>query len=100
MLRHIAKNVVANGLAKKCELQVSYAIGRKEPLSIWINTFGTGRMPEEKILEIIKKTFDLTPNGIIHYLELKKPIYTQTTNYGHFGKPNLPWEKKITLPRE
>lgn len=97
MLRHVAKNIVANGLARKCELQISYAIGRKEPLSIWINTFGTAMIPEEKILEMIKENFDLTPNGIISYLGLKEPIYTKTTNYGHFGKQDLPWEKMIKL---
>lgn len=97
MLRHIAKNIVANGLAKKCELQVSYAIGKKEPLSIWINTFGTANIPEEKILEMIKEKFDLTPNGIIEYLDLKKPIYSETTNYGHFGKENMTWEKVVKL---
>ena len=97
MMRHIAKNIVANGLAKKCELQISYAIGKSIPLSLWINTFGTATIKEEKILEMIKERFDLTPNGIIKYLDLKKPIYTETTNYGHFGKENLPWEKIIKL---
>lgn len=97
MLRHIAKNIVANGLAKKCELQVSYAIGKKEPLSIWMNTFGTNKIPEEEILNIIKEKFDLTPNGIIEYLDLKKPIYSQTTNYGHFGKENMTWERIVSL---
>ena len=97
MLRHIAKNIVANGYAKKCELQVSYAIGMEKPISIWINTFGTNKIPEEDIIKIIEEKFDLTPNGIIKYLDLKKPIYTKTTNYGHFGKPDLPWEKIIEL---
>lgn len=97
MLRHIAKNIVANGYSKKCEIQVSYAIGMKEPLSIYVNTFGTGRISDEEIVEIIKNKFDLTPEGIINYLDLRKPIYKQTTNYGHFGKENLPWEKKIEL---
>lgn len=97
MLRHIAKNIVANGLAKKCEIQVSYAIGMKEPLSICVNTFGTSIMPEEDIVNLIKEKFDLTPNGIIEYLNLKEPIYTKTTNYGHFGKNELPWEKIIKL---
>ena len=97
MLRHIAKNIVANGYAKKCEIQVSYAIGMKEPLSIYINTFGTGSKPEEQLVELIKNKFDLTPNGIIDYLGLREPIYTKTTNYGHFGKKNLPWEKVIEL---
>ena len=97
MLRHIAKNIVANGYAKKCEIQVSYAIGMKEPLSIYINTFGTGRKSDEELVELIKRNFDLTPNGMIEYLGLREPIYTKTTNYGHFGKDNLPWEKIIKL---
>ena len=95
MLRHIAKNIVANGYAKKCEIQISYGIGMKEPLSISVNTFGTGKISEDEIIEKINKKFDLTPDGIIKYLELKKPIYSLTTNYGHFGKENLPWEKVI-----
>ena len=95
MLRHIAKNIVANGFAKKCEIQVAYAIGMKEPLSIYVNTFGTGTKTDEEIVSIIKERFDLTPAGIIKYLDLKKPIYRKTTNYGHFGKENLPWEKII-----
>ena len=95
MLRHIAKNIVANGYAKKCEIQISYGIGMKEPLSINVNTFGTGKISEDEIIEKINKKFDLTPDGIIKYLELKKPIYSLTTNYGHFGKENLPWEKVI-----
>ena len=97
MLRHIAKNIVANGYAKKCEIQVSYAIGMKEPLSIYINTFGTGIKSDEESVELIKRNFDLTPNGMIEYLGLREPIYTKTTNYGHFGKDNLPWEKIIKL---
>ncbi len=97
MLRHIAKNIVANGYADKCEIQVSYAIGMKEPLSIYINTFGTGKKTDEELVELIKNKFDLTPNGIIEYLDLRKPIYTKTTNYGHFGKDDLPWEKIIEL---
>ena len=95
MMRHIAKNIVANKLARKCELQISYAIGMENPISIWINTFGTAAIDEEKILEIIKEKFDLTPNGIIKYLDLKKPIYSKTTNYGHFGKVEMSWEKII-----
>ena len=97
MLRHIAKNVVANGYAKKCEIQVAYAIGMKEPLSICVNTFGTSSKSEEELVQIIKNKFDLTPAGIINYLELKQPIYSQTTNYGHFGKDNLSWEKIINM---
>lgn len=97
MLRHIAKNIVANGLAKKCEIQVAYGIGMEEPLSICIDTFGTSTKTEEELVGIIKENFDLRPRKIIEYLDLKKPIYTQTTNYGHFGKENLPWEKVIKL---
>ncbi len=97
MLRHIAKNIVANGYAKKCELQVSYAIGMKNPISIWVNTFGTNKIPEEDIIKIIEEKFDLTPNGIIKYLDLKKPIYIETTNYGHFGKEKMTWEKVIKI---
>ena len=97
MLRHIAKNVVANGYAKKCEIQVSYAIGKEEPLSMNIETFGTNTIPEEEIIDKIKQKFDLRPNQIINYLDLKKPIYVKTTNYGHFGKEYLPWEKIIKM---
>lgn len=97
MLRHIAKNIVANGYAEKCEIQVAYAIGMEEPLSIYVNTFGTGKKSDEEIVKIIKEKFDLTPKGIIDYLNLKKPIYVQSTNYGHFGKENLPWEKIVRI---
>ena len=97
MLRFIAKNIVANGYAKKCELQVAYAIGVEKPMSIFVDTFGTNTIPEDEILEIINRNFDLTPNGIINYLGLREPIFTKTTNYGHFGKPELPWEKIIEL---
>ncbi len=97
MLRHIAKNIVANGYAKKCEIQLSYAIGMKEPLSILINTFGTNKIEEDRLVKIVKERFDLTPDGIIKYLKLKSPIYKKTTNYGHFGKNELEWEKIIKL---
>lgn len=95
MLRHIAKNVVANGYADKCEIQISYGIGIAKPISIYVNTFGTSKISEEEIKEKIEEKFDLTPDGIIKYLDLRKPIYAKTTNYGHFGKPYLPWEKII-----
>lgn len=97
MLRHIAKNIVANGYANKCEIQVAYAIGMEEPLSIYINTFGTGKKSDEELVNLIKDKFDLTPNGIIEYLKLREPIFTKTTNYGHFGKDELPWEKIVEL---
>ena len=97
MLRHIAKNLVANGYCNKCEIQISYGIGMKKPLSIYINTFNTGKKSDEELVKLVEEKFDLTPNGIIKYLDLKKPIYTKTTNYGHFGKKDLPWEKVIKL---
>ena len=97
MLRHIAKILVANSYAKKCEIQISYAIGMEEPLSICVNTFGTGTKSEEELENLIKEKFDLTPNGIIKYLELEKPIYSKTTNYGHFGKNELKWEEIIEM---
>ena len=95
MARHIAKNIVANGYAKKCEIQIAYSIGVAKPVSIYVNTYGTNTISEEEIVEKINKTFDLTPRGIINYLDLRRPIYRQTTNYGHFGKKDLPWEKVI-----
>lgn len=97
MARHIAKNIVANGYAKKCEIQIAYSIGVAKPVSIYVNTYGTNTIPEEEIVEKINNTFDLTPRGIINYLDLQRPIYRQTTNYGHFGKKDLPWEKIINF---
>ena len=97
MARHIAKNVVANGYAKKCEIQFAYSIGVAKPVSVYVNTFDTGSISEEQIVEKINKTFNLTPRGIINYLDLQRPIYKQTTNYGHFGKDNLPWERIVKL---
>ena len=95
--RHIAKNIVANGYAKKCEIQIAYSIGVAKPVSIYVNTYGTNTIPEEEIVEKINNTFELTPRGIINYLDLQRPIYRQTTNYGHFGKKDLPWEKIINF---
>ena len=95
MARFIAKNVVANKLAKKCEIQFSYAIGVAEPVSIYVNTFGTSVIPEEEIVSKIYNKFNLTPRAIINYLGLQNPIYRKTTNYGHFGKKELPWENII-----
>ena len=97
MARYIAKNIVANGFAKKCEIQLSYAIGIAQPISIYVDTFGTGKIPDNEIVKKIKNTFKLTPRGIINSLDLRRPIYKQTTNYGHFGKENLPWEKVIKM---
>ena len=97
MARFLAKNIVANGYARKCEIQFSYAIGVAKPVSIYVDTFGTNTIPEDEIICKIENKFDLTPRGIINYLELKKPIYKKTTNYGHFGKEDLNWEKIIKL---
>ena len=97
MARHIAKNIVANGFAEKCEVQLAYAIGVAQPVAIFVDTFGTGKITEDDIVKKIYKKFDLTPQGIINYLKLNQPIYCKTTNYGHFGKQNLEWEKIIKL---
>ena len=97
MARHIAKNIVANKYAKKCEIQLAYSIGVAKPVSIFVDTFGTGTISDEEIAKKIEEKFDLSPRGIINYLDLQKPIYKQTTNYGHFGKENLAWEKIIEL---
>ena len=97
MARFVAKNIVANGYAKKCEIQLSYAIGVAKPISIYVDTFGTGKIPDNEIVKKIKNTFKLTPRGIIESLDLRRPIYRKTTNYGHFGKKDLPWEKIIKL---
>ena len=93
--RYVAKNVVAAGLAKSCEVQLAYSIGVAKPVSLRIDTFGTGKISEEKISELVGKVFDLTPSGIIKMLDLRRPIYKQTAAYGHFGRTDisLPWEK-------
>ena len=93
--RYAAKNLVAAGYANRLEIQLSYAIGVAHPTSIMVNTFGTGAVPEERIVEIIRNYFDLRPAGIIRMLDLRRPIYRQTAAYGHFGRLDieLPWEK-------
>ena len=93
--RYVAKNIVAAGLADRCEIQLSYAIGVAEPTSVMVDTFGTGKISEEKITDIIKKEFDLRPAGIINMLDLRRPIYKNTAAYGHFGRTDidLPWER-------
>ena len=93
--RYVAKNIVAAGLAEKCEIQLSYAIGVAQPTSIMADTFGTGKVSDEKLVEIIRENFDLRPAGIIKMLDLRRPIYKQTAAYGHFGRTDidLPWEK-------
>ena len=92
--RYVAKNIVAAGLAEKCEIQLSYAIGVAQPTSIMVDTFGTGKLSDEKLVEIIRENFDLRPAGIIKMLDLRRPIYSQTASYGHFGRDDisLPWE--------
>ncbi|MDW2800212.1 methionine adenosyltransferase [Clostridium boliviensis] len=102
--RYVAKNIVAAGLADKCEIQLSYAIGVAHPTSIMVDTFGTGKVSNEKLVEIIRENFDLRPAGIIKMLDLRRPIYKQTAAYGHFGRNDLdlPWEKldKVSLLKE
>lgn len=93
--RHVAKNIVASGIADKCQIEVAYAIGVAQPVSVLVDTFGTGKVSDEKLEGIVKKNFDLTPAGIINRFDLRRPIYKQTAAYGHFGRNDLdlPWEK-------
>ncbi len=91
--RYAAKNIVAAGLASRCELQVAYAIGKAQPVSVSVNTFGTGKVADDKLVEIVKKVFDFRPKAIIDALDLQRPIYEDTAAYGHFGKPGYSWEK-------
>ena len=104
MCRYVAKNIVAAGLAERCEVQVAYAIGVAEPVSLYINTFGSNKIPEEDIEGIVRKHFDMKPAGIIEQLNLKRPIYRKTAAYGHFGRnePEFTWEKtdKATILRQ
>ncbi|MGH7821254.1 MAG: methionine adenosyltransferase [Candidatus Binatia bacterium] len=103
MSRYVAKNLVSSGLAKRCEVQVAYAIGVARPLSVLVDTFGTGLIPDEKIAELVQKTFDLRPAAIIEALDLKRPIYEPTASYGHFGRAPenglFPWEKTDQVER-
>src|SRR5947199_3589993 len=98
MCRYIAKNIVAAGLASQCEVQLAYAIGHPDPLSIWVNTNGTARpgLSDEKLIGLIRKHFKLTPAGIIDALDLRRPIYRETARHGHFGRelPTFSWEKR------
>ncbi len=91
--RYVCKSLVAHDLCKKCQLELAYAIGKPEPVSVYLDTYGTNTIPEEKILEIIHENFNFSVAGIIDELNLRAPIYKETTNYGHFGKDSLPWEK-------
>jgi len=95
MARHIAKNIAAAGIADRVEIQLAYAIGVPEPVSILVDTFGTGKIAAEKIVKLVRKNFNLTPKGIIEYLNLRRPIFKKTAAYGHFGRndPDFTWEK-------
>ena len=93
--RWVAKNIVAAGLASRCEIELAYAIGVARPTSVHVDTFGTGKLPETRLVEIIRENFDLRPAGIIKMLDLRRPIYRPTAAYGHFGRTDVlfPWEK-------
>ena len=93
MARYVSKNIVAAKLAKKCWLQLSYVIGRADPVSVMVDTFGTGNVSDERLTKLARKHFDLTPRGIIHHLNLRRPIYQKTAAYGHFGRNEFSWEK-------
>ena len=94
MARYVAKNIVAAGLAERCEVQLAYAIGVAEPVSVMVDTFGTGTVPAERLVEVIRATFDLTPKGMITTLKLRRPIYRKTAAFGHFGRTEdtFTWE--------
>lgn len=93
MMRYVAKNLVAAGLCKRCEVQVAYAIGEAEPVSLFVDTFGTGKLSNDELAKIIRKEFPLTPKGIIKHLDLRKPVFLKTAAYGHFGRDSFSWEK-------
>ena len=95
MARYIAKNLVAAGLADKCQLELAYAIGVAQPVSVLVDSYGTGKVPDERLGEIVRECFDLRPSAIIRTLDLRRPIYQQVAAYGHFGRPelDLPWER-------
>ncbi len=95
MSRYVAKNIIAAGLARKCEIQLAYAIGVAKPVSVMVDTFGTGKYSDEQIANAVSKLFDLRPAAIIETLDLRRPIYTPTSAYGHFGRKDvdLPWER-------
>ena len=101
MARHIAKNLVAASLADECEVELAYVIGRSEPVSLNVNTFGTGKLGEDKLSRLVQKIFPLTPHGIIDYLKLRRPIYAATAVYGHFGRSeaSFTWEKLNQVKR-
>ncbi len=93
LARYIAKNIVAAGLASKCEVQLSYAIGVAEPTSVLVDTFGTGKIPEAQIMKLVRQHFELKPAGLIKMMDLLRPIYRPTASYGHFGSKEFSWEK-------
>ena len=93
MARYIAKNIVAAKLAKECTVQIAYAIGRDEPVGFYVDTDGTGVIPDEKLAQIARKLFPMTPRGIIEHFKLRAPIYLPTASFGHFGRKGFPWEK-------
>jgi len=93
MARYIAKNVVAAELADECLLQLRYCIGLADPVSLMVSTNGTGRLPEEALAKLIRQVFQLSPKSMIHHLKLRRPIYLKTAAYGHFGRPEFPWEQ-------
>jgi S-adenosylmethionine synthetase len=93
MTRYIAKNLVAAGLADECLVQVGYCIGLVDPVSVMVNTYGTGKLPEEELAKLVRKVFPLSPRGMIDHLGLRKPVFTKTAAYGHFGRPEFAWEK-------
>lgn len=97
MARHVAKNIIAAGLADRCEIELAYAIGIAEPVSVLVETFGTGTVSDAEIASIVSKRFDLTPKGIIEHLDLLRPIYQETARNGHFGHDSFPWEKIVSL---
>jgi S-adenosylmethionine synthetase len=97
--RYVCRNIVANDLADKVQLQLSYAIGKPRPTSVNVNTFGTGKISDDELMEVINRNFDFSVSNIIKELDLKKPIYRRTTNYGHFGKADLPWEQYRKIER-
>lgn len=99
MARYVCKNIVASGLAKSCEMEVAYAIGRARPVSIMLNTFGTGVISDENLTKVVSEVFDMRPGAIIDQLGLRSPIYRQTASYGHFGKENLSWERLDKIPQ-
>ena len=97
MCRYVAKNIVAAGLAERCEVQAAYVIGRAEPTGLYVNSFGTGTLDDEILTRVVQEVFDFRPGMIIEHLDLLRPIYRPTATYGHFGRASFPWEKTDQL---